>query len=440
MVDIHNRSRRLDAAVKFLLNNKSILQENKQKILDFKEYCVAESLSVARQLFYLQRLTRVAEKVGEKRFENCTKADIESLMRYVNTAKTRSGKGWSQWNRVAYAVTIKKFWRWLKDTEAGADPEETRWIKIRWPEDSQILPEDLLTIEETLTMLRVAKKRGIMWWAMVAVADDKALRPEEWIGLTIGQIAFDQYGAAAVVKSGKVGERRVRLVSSAPALREWLAVHPDSDNPNASVWLYGSGTRKGQTLSYDSIRLALQSIARKAGTRKRVTAYTFRHTSITRASTKLTEPVMRKVYGWTPSSRIPARYIHLSGRDVDDQVLAMHGIVRESREEKILNPRRCVRCDLMNSPEASFCSRCSAPLDEDAINALDEKRRRADEVMTELLRDKEVQALIARKIEQLHLEPKLVGEQVREESEPTRAVGHQHHQPNHDTRRSINPP
>ena len=146
-----------------------------------------------------------------------------------------------------------------------------------------------------------------MWWAMVAVADDKALRPEEWIGLTIGQIAFDQYGAAAVVKSGKVGERRVRLVSSAPALREWLAVHPDSDNPNASVWLYGSGTRKGQTLSYDSIRLALQSIAREAGTRKRVTAYTFRHTSITRASTKLTEPVMRKVYGWTPSSRIPAR-------------------------------------------------------------------------------------------------------------------------------------
>ena len=37
MVDIHNRSRRLDAAVKFLLNNKSILQENKQKILDFKQ-------------------------------------------------------------------------------------------------------------------------------------------------------------------------------------------------------------------------------------------------------------------------------------------------------------------------------------------------------------------------------------------------------------------
>ena len=117
----------------------------------------------------------------------------------------------------------------------------------------------------------------------------------------------------------------------------------------------------------------------------------------------------------------------------------MHGIVRESREEKILNPRRWVRCDLMNSPEASFAVDV-APLDEDAINALDEKRRRADEVMTELLRDKEVQALIARKIEQLHLEPKLVGEQVREESEPTRAVGHQHHQPNHDTRRSINPP
>lgn len=54
MVDIHNRSRHLVVAVKFLLNNKSMLQENKQKILDSKEYCVPESFSVAGQLLYLQ--------------------------------------------------------------------------------------------------------------------------------------------------------------------------------------------------------------------------------------------------------------------------------------------------------------------------------------------------------------------------------------------------
>ena len=48
----------------------------------------------------------------------------------------------------------------VEDTEAGADPEETRWIKIRWPEDSRILPEDLLTIEESLTAAGGEKEEG----------------------------------------------------------------------------------------------------------------------------------------------------------------------------------------------------------------------------------------------------------------------------------------
>jgi len=138
----------MDCAVQFLLRSKSILDENRKRILEFKQHCIASGLSVARQLYYLQRLTRIAEKLGKKRFEDCGRADIEALMEYFNTAK----------------------------------------------------------------------KRGTMWWAMIATADDKALRPEEWMTLTIGHIRFDEYGAVATVKSGKVGERRVRLVSSAPAL------------------------------------------------------------------------------------------------------------------------------------------------------------------------------------------------------------------------------
>lgn len=129
-------------------------------------------------------------------------------------------------------------------------------------------------------------------------------------------------------------------------LREWLGIHPDATNPAAPVGVYLDGPRKGQMLSYDSIRLGLQSIARETGCRKRVTPHTFRHITITTTCTRLTEPV---------------RYIHLSLRDVDDEVLAMHGILREAKKEKILNPRRCRRCELMNSAEARFCrnqSRC----------------------------------------------------------------------------------
>jgi len=399
----------MDCAVKLLIGSKPILNENKKRILEFRQHCVASGLSVARQLYYLQRLTRIAERLGEKRFEDCGRADIQVLMEHVNTAKTESGKPWSGWNKAAYALTIKKFWRWLKQVEdSDEDPPETSWIKIRWPTDSQILPEDILTCEDILAMLKTAKKRGTMWWAMIATADDKALRPEEWMTLTISQIQFDDYGDVSTVKSGKVGERRVRLVSSSPALREWLSIHPDSNNPKGPVWIYLKGPRKGERLSYDAIRSAIRSIARESNVKKRVNPYSFRHSSITRSSTKLTEPVMRKLYGWSASSHMPARYIHLSGRDVDDEVLNMHGITRGPNEEKVLNPIRCRRCELLNSPEARFCSRCSAPLDELSIETLDQKSRKADEVMAALLRDPEVQSVIARKIRELGLASKLL--------------------------------
>jgi hypothetical protein len=57
-MDIHNMERRYGNAVRNLLGHQRIPQENKEKILQFVEHCQAQDLSLARRLFYLQRLTK----------------------------------------------------------------------------------------------------------------------------------------------------------------------------------------------------------------------------------------------------------------------------------------------------------------------------------------------------------------------------------------------
>ncbi len=51
----------------------------------------------------------------------------------------------------------------------------------------------------------------------------------------------------------------------------------------------------------------------------------------------LKEPEMREFFGWGKNSEMPAVYVHLSGRDVDNSVLGIYGIKEaESFQEPVL--------------------------------------------------------------------------------------------------------
>jgi len=61
---------------------------------------------------------------------------------------------------VDYQNTIKKFWRWLKappseEPDFSWNPPETAWMK-RINFEKNVLPEDILKIEEKNKMLEVA--------------------------------------------------------------------------------------------------------------------------------------------------------------------------------------------------------------------------------------------------------------------------------------------
>jgi integrase/recombinase XerD len=118
---------------------------------------------------------------------------------------------------------------------------------------------------------------------------------------------------------------------------------------------------------------------------------------------------MKGYFGWVQGSDMASVYVHLSGRDVDNAILKLHGLATvEAKENESLKVKGCARCQERNSPLSKFCSRCGSPLDIQTAIELDEKRKTGDEVISMLVKDPKVQEIIVKKIlEDLSFKEKL---------------------------------
>ena len=86
-------------------------------------------------------------------------------------------------------------------------------------------------------------------------------------------------------------------------------------------------------LDYPAINKRLKEIAERTGIKKPVNPHNFRHSRATYLAKKLTEAQMCQYFDWVQGSKMPATCVHLSGRDLDDAILKIHGKI--SKEEEI---------------------------------------------------------------------------------------------------------
>lgn len=98
--------------------------------------------------------------------------------------------------------------------------------------------------------------------------------------------------------------------------------------------------------------------------------------------------VSEEHFGWVQGSEMAATYVHLSGRDVDNALLKLQGLVQveETKSEK-LNMRVCPRCKDHKSPVSKFCTKCGLPLDDGMIAKIEEVKERSNNVMNKLMDD-----------------------------------------------------
>lgn len=353
------------------LDESEISDHNKQLIHDFKNHNLAKGTSLPRVLRHLHTLRFLAIRLN-KDLELATTKDIESYLVWLQE------KQYALESILTFKAICKVFYKWINK---GTYPECVSWLKLTSKNRSQILPDELLTPEEVKNLILATRNQRDR--AMISMLWESGARVSEIGTLQIRNVQFDEYGCQ-VTLDGKTGMRRIRLVSSAPDLMDWLNVHPSHDNPDSYIWLNLNNLRK--PMEYRAIGTMIEKVGRRAGIKKPLNPHHFRHSRATFMSQHLTEAQMKEYFGWTQDSRMAARYIHLSGKQVDDAILRFNGL---KKGEPMVNPMKieaCPRCKTINSTISHYCKQCWLPLDSKAITEVDKIPQMDEQGMNVLMK------------------------------------------------------
>ena len=365
---------------------------NREAILRFADCCESEGLGRRRILKYLYTLQTIARRF-QSDFRAAGREEIEALVRELERSD------YSEWTKHDFRVTLKKFYRWLRGSDAY--PPEVRWLRSTMRGKRAKLPDELLTQDEVRRIISAAP--SVRDRAFVAVLYESGCRIGEVLNLKIKHIQRHEHGFQITVHGGK-GSRRLLLICSVPHLTEWLNTHPKGRDREAPVWAtsdYHSGP-----LSYERMAEIIRTSARRAGVAKAVNPHNFRHTRATHLANHLTEAQMKAYFGWVQGSDMASTYVHLSGRDVDNALLKLNNIAapEEDRRRNELAPRSCPACKLDNPATNRFCSRCGTVVDEGQAKEImqrDLERKQADDIMDRLLEDEQFREILKSKLREL---------------------------------------
>lgn len=322
---------------------------------------------------HLQTLYVLSRLLG-KEWDQVTKEDIDILVsRIMDQFSEENGQesNYSYDNK----KVLKIFFRWLKlgsrEFNEVGDPDETKKVKLGKVKD-KIAREDLLTEEDRKKLLG-ACANNLRDRAFVDIQFEAGTRPGEILSLRIKHVRFDK-DSAVIHVDGKTGARPVRLIRSIPNLAAWLDAHPFKNNPEAPLWINLHQRNYGKPLDGPSARMIIARLCKRARISKRIYLNLFRHSEATLSAKFMSELQLRKRHGWSPTSKMPARYVHLVDADVDEAIFKHYGI-KKDEETSIDLPKICVICKTLNSTEADRCNSCGKLLDMKKAVELEEKAK-----------------------------------------------------------------
>lgn len=316
-----------------------------------------------------------------KPYKDITKEDYVKYFSQKVSTNTKRGR----------VRIIKRFNRWLWDLPERTYPECISWIGKPPRPVSHITAADLLTEEEMLALFRAA---DVQSRARMGVLYDTAGRNAEVFYIRKEDVQETNYGFRITLKSregsitkggGSFGNRTVPLVKSRKYLTNWLNIHPTwHTSINPSLW---ANNFTNEELKFEgSFTQKLKRIAKKAEITKNLHPHLFRHTKLTDCTRTrtMTEGSMRWFAGWSPTSNMPATYVHLSGIHMEGDALRASGIEMPDKKPMFDEINTiCPQCGIENELHATYCAFCSARLDKE------EYVREETRKMAELLNDNE---------------------------------------------------
>jgi len=362
------------------LNSEKLTIEQRKVLIRFDRFNELEAgCALSTRLNYLVALHDIGVGVG-KPFQEMTKEDLqtyfheESKHHKEGTIKTRKARTkrfftWMEWMRVNKDKLDEEKLD-IKDTKP---PYCVRWIKHKRVGNALEF-EDLPSEAEIVKIASCVEGR---YWqknrALLLTLWETGASPIEILNLRIKDVAFNQYGGIVRFapytrkKTKQINKlktpyryREVPIATSVPDLMAWISMHPDKDKPEAPLWT----SQKGGQLSYGEMYRKFKRAVKKAGIKKKLTPYSFRHQRLSALSDTLSMQELKRFAEHSKFSNITARYIHTDGKAIQNKVYAERGVQVEDEKPKSspLKVKVCPRCKHKNSPTFKFCAMCSMPL------------------------------------------------------------------------------
>jgi len=364
IIDLHNYSRQIERGEE--LCREQLSKHNANLIIEYADYHLSIGHSPAHRNTILKKIRLLTVLYDKDWRKTVTRKDIDRLCIKIVKEKCDKKTGRDGHNSFDMKKLLRGFVRWyitglhaLIDLPNG-ELDCLRGVRTKNIPNS-LVREQLLTEEDRSKMLH-ACAGNIMMRAFIDAFWDSGGRPGEVLTLRIRDIKIDEYGFKLGV-SGKTGQRDIRLVTAVSNMGRWIDMHPFKDNVDWPLWIHTKKGRFGNYWDYDYARNMLIKIGVLAGIKKRVFMNLFRHSEITRSATKYSDAINKKRHGWSPTTKMFARYQHLIEEDVDEAVLLEHGIIKKDKKQAPVFIV-CKICNKQNPTESTICFNCMRPLDE----------------------------------------------------------------------------
>jgi integrase/recombinase XerD len=348
----------------------------------------------------------VLSRTSKKDFKDFTRDDV--ITYFGQFRKEDSEDPTHKWIGTynANLVNIIRFFRWLYypkiEPTQRPKPEVVQNLrKLKRREISKYKPNDMWDVEDNRIFLKYCPNpRDRCYHAMEC---DLGARPHEILNLRIKDIEFKQEGGkryAIIVVNGKTGERSLPLIESIPYITEWISNHPQESNRDAFLFL-NTKTDKAIEISaiftmykrYKEHFKSLLSSEISEDDKRKIrellkkpwNPYVHRHSALTEKYGLLNSDInLRQFAGWSTSSNMHRRYVHLSGGESMKCLLKVKGIVNDEKQVNMLESKTCPSCGESNRPNAQFCFRCNSAISLEAYQKIEEERQKKDQELYEL--------------------------------------------------------
>ncbi|MGA9085336.1 MAG: tyrosine-type recombinase/integrase [Methanoregula sp.] len=313
--------------------------------------------------------------------------------------KSLTGKPYKANTVSDFLKVLKQFYTWLaKNKLTKITRDQIHEIKAPGRDPMTTTASDLLTPDEITKMVKACKRDGDR--ALLMTLYEGAFRIGEIGQLKWSDLKFDEYGVIANVSFKTDKPRYIRLVMALDYLSRWRSIYPGIAEGDNLVFV----NRNGDPLTHAQVSRQLDRIAARAGVNKRVNPHVFRHSRITHLVREgISESVIKAVAWGSQDSRMLKTYLHLTGQDVDNEMLRLYGIdVPEKKKERGLKPHQCLHCSTINPPTSNYCSTCGHPLTQQAEQEVSES---ATDIRRMLAENPKVQAVFMEILNQMRKQP-----------------------------------